>query len=109
MRKKNKESIDETSQGLLIKQKNRKKLQQKNLLIVLLETEPKKTKVRVEIKKEIKPPKPPKKETIKAPKRKRKNEINIDEISKKNKKWRKRSKKLSVDQILEREKRKKEK
>ena len=51
MRKKNKERIDEISQGLLIKQKNRKKLQQKNLLIVLLETEPKKTKVRVEIKK----------------------------------------------------------
>ena len=85
MRKKNKERIDEISQGLLIKQKNRKKLQQKNLLIVLLETEPKKTKVRVEIKKEIKPPEPPKKETIKAPKRKRKNEINIDQISKKTK------------------------
>ena len=53
--------------------------------------------------------KTPKKEKIKAPKRKRKNEINIDKISKKTKKWRKRSKKLSVGQIVERERRKKEK
>ena len=38
--------------------------------------------MKVETKTEIKPPKPPRKETIKAPKRKRKNQINIDEITK---------------------------
>ena len=44
MRKiKNKESIDEISQGVLIKQKRRKKLQQKKSQIVLPETELKKT------------------------------------------------------------------
>ena len=63
---------------------------QKKSQIVLPETEPKrnkrKTKVKVEIKTEIKPPKPPKKEKTKAPERKRKNEINIDEISDEKKK-----------------------
>ena len=49
-----------------------------------------KKKVKVEIKTEIKPPK---KEKIKAPKRKRKNEINIDEISQKPKKTKKTIKK----------------
>ena len=44
-KKKNKESIDEISQGLLIKQtKNKKKFHQKNSQIVLPETESKKTK-----------------------------------------------------------------
>ena len=38
---------------------------------------------------------------MKAPKRKRKNEVNIDEITKKPKKRRKRSKHLSIDQIVE--------
>ena len=38
--------------------------------------------------------------------KKKKNEINIDEISKKPKKRRKRSKQLSVDQIVQRERRK---
>ena len=64
---------------------------QKKSQIVLPEKEPKKqnkrkTKVKVENKTEVKPPKPPNKETIKAPKGKRENEINIDEISKKAKK-----------------------
>ena len=82
-KRKNKESIDEISQGLLIKLKKRKKIAAKKSQIVLPETEPKKskrkTKVKAEINTEIKPPKPPKKEKIKAQKRKRKNEINIDE------------------------------
>ena len=44
MRKiKNKESIDKISQGVVIKQKRRKKLQQKKSQIVLAETELKKT------------------------------------------------------------------
>ena len=53
-KRKNKESIDEISQGLLIKQKNREKLQQKKLQIVLPEKESnkktRKTKVKVELK-----------------------------------------------------------
>ena len=107
-KRKNKDSIDETNQGLFIKQKNRKKFHQKKSWTVP-ETEPKKkkckrkTKVKVEIKTEIKPPTLANKEKIKASKRKRKTEINIDEMSKKPNKWRKRSKKLFIDQIVERE------
>ena len=40
-KRKNKESIDEISQGLLIKQKNPKKIAAKKMQIVLPETEPK--------------------------------------------------------------------
>ena len=40
--RKNKESINEISQGLLIKQKNEKKLQQRKSQIVFPETKPKK-------------------------------------------------------------------
>ena len=43
-KRKNKESIDEIGQGLLIKQKKRKKLQQKKWQIVLPEIEPKRKK-----------------------------------------------------------------
>ena len=53
-KRKNKESIDEISQGLLIKQKKREKLQQKKSQIVLPEKESnkktRKTKVKVELK-----------------------------------------------------------
>ena len=53
-KRKNKESIDEISQGLLIKQKNREKLQQKKSQIVLPEKESnkktRKAKVKVELK-----------------------------------------------------------
>ena len=107
MRKiKNKETINEISQRLLIKQKKKKKIQKKKIANCSCRNRTKKkkkrkTKVKVEIKTEIKPPKPPKKEKIKAPKQKRKNEINIDEIRKEPKK-RKRSKKFSMDQIVER-------
>ena len=40
-KRKNKESIDEISQGLLIKQKKLKKIAAKKMQIVLPETEPK--------------------------------------------------------------------
>ena len=84
-KRKNKESIDEISQGLLIKLKNRKNRSKKiaNCFSRNRRKKKRKTKVKVEIKTKIKPPKPPKKEKIKALKWKRKNEISIDEISKK--------------------------
>ena len=86
-KRKNKESIDEISQGLLMKQIRKKNCSKKNIANCSPRNRTKKnkrkTKVKVEIKTEIKPPKLPRKETIKAPKRKRKNQFNIDEISKK--------------------------
>ena len=51
-KRRNKESIDEISQGLLIKQKNRKLFFQKQN-----QKKKRKKKVKVEIKTEIKPPK----------------------------------------------------
>ena len=74
-----------SSQGLLITQTKQKKIATKNIANCSSRNNQKnkrKTKAKVEIKTEIKPPKPPKKGKIKAPKRKRRNEINIDEISK---------------------------
>ena len=65
---KNKDSIDEISQGLLIKQQQQKKCSKKNCKLFFQKQNQKnktKTKVKVEIKTEIKPPK---KEKIKAPK-----------------------------------------
>ena len=58
----------------------------------------KKTKVKVKITTEIKPPK---KEKVKTRKGKRKNEINIGEVSKKTKNSTRESKTLSVNQIVE--------
>ena len=58
----------------------------------------KKTKVKVKIKTEVKPPK---KEKVKTRKGKRKNEINIGEVSKKTKNSTRESKTLSVNQIVE--------
>ena len=100
MRKiKNKKSIDQISHELLIKQKDKKHCSEKKSQL-FFQKQNKKEKKKVEIKTEIKPPK---KEKIKAQKRKRENEINIDEIRKKTEKQRKQSKKLLVDQIVERE------
>ena len=73
-KRKNKESIDEIGQGLLIKQKNEKNCSKKNGKLFFWkqnQKEKKKNKSKGRIKIEIKPPKPPKKEKIKAPKQKR--------------------------------------
>ena len=86
--------------------KNEKKLQ---VLVPRTEAKNKrKTKVKIEIKKEIKPPKLSKKEKVKAAKRKKKENDN-EEIIKKPRKRRRESKILSIGQKIERERRKKEK
>ena len=75
-KRKIKDSIDEISQELLIKQTKKKKFSKKNCELFFQKHNQKKskrkTKVKVEIKTEIKPKKPPEKEKNKAPKRKKK-------------------------------------
>ena len=81
IKRKNKESIHEISQGLLIKQKNDKKCSKKNCKFLFQKQKNKrkknkgKTKVKVEIKTEIKPPKSPKKSKFKHQNEKGKNKL----------------------------------